>query len=225
MSSSGAAAVRERLISSSFHIVFQLSAKFAGLGGRTDDVGHWLCEISHDKAAISAPIPLSQKVYTFFVYPLTIATPNLQPRILHDPDPIGIVLGYRLTGGGARFFPTLWQGTVVALITRLPTYCRFHGLAVAKFVRRHHPPCDSVGSLRRSCRNNSQSIIFPHSSSHDVPFPLSKVIDSVGLALAVTMVFLTSTIWRYPANTAFNCESPTVHPLCHLSAGCSIIGV
>ena len=48
-------------------------------------------------------------------------------------------------------------GTVVALITSLPTYCRFHGLAMTKFVRSHHPPCDSVGSLRRSCRNNSQS--------------------------------------------------------------------
>ena len=150
--------VTSRIVTLSKSVTAWLSSTYvAGLGGRTDDVGHWLCEISHDKAAISALIPLSQKVYTFSVYPLTIATPNLQPRILHDPDPIGIVLGYRLTGGGARFFPTLWQGTVVALITRLPTYCRFHGLAVAKFVRRHHPPCDSVGSLRRSCRNNSQS--------------------------------------------------------------------
>lgn len=77
---------------------------------------------------------MAKRCTTFFVYPLTIATPNLQPRILHDPDPIGIILGYRLTGGGARHAVT---GTVVALITSLPTYCRFHGLAMTKFVRSH----------------------------------------------------------------------------------------
>jgi hypothetical protein len=39
---------------------------------------------------------------------------------------------------------------------------------------------------------------------HGVPFPSSKVIDSV--ALALTMAFLTSIVRGYPAETAFDCD-------------------
>ena len=48
------------------------------------------------------------------------------------------------------------------------------------------------------------SIIFPHSSSHDVPWcsipSISKVVDSV--ALALTIAFFTSTVRGCPAETA-----------------------
>jgi len=116
---------------------------------------------SHDKAAISVLIPLSQKVYTFFCYSLTIVTPNLQPRILWLAviwTPIQLVLYWVITSqeGELASFPHCDRDSGSADYQSadvLPLY----GLAMTKFVHSHHPPCDSVGSLWGSCRNNSQS--------------------------------------------------------------------
>ena len=57
------------------------------------------------------------------------------------------------------------------------------------------------------------SIVFPHSSSHDVPWcsipSISKVVDSV--ALALTIAFFTSTARGCPAETALRLWVSYIH--------------